>query len=74
MDDRTAHRVDALIAALIAESARVGDERRKLHGENAKFCVETAKLNHGTFLYPALLGVGLAGVGAMLCAVLSKLP
>ena len=73
MDDLTARRVDAMIAALIAESARVGDERRKLHDENAKLCVGAAKVVHETFTYPALIGAGLMGAGAALFAALSKL-
>lgn len=73
MDARTARRVDAVIAELIAETTRVGDERRKMFEEDRRLKDSTAKMRWDAFVYPAFIAVGLMGAGAAMLWALTKL-
>lgn len=75
MDAKTARLVDAEIANLIAEAARLGDERRKRSEEDRKSGAQSGfgLSLRNDFVYPALVSAGLIGTGVVLSWALTKL-
>jgi hypothetical protein len=77
MNAETARLVDAEIAKLVIEAAKIGDERRARHADETHraACAETwtMKTVREEIVYPALVAACLIAAGAALFTALSKL-
>lgn len=65
--------IDANIAKVIAETAKINEEILRSIEERMKIAAETKKINKETFWYPLLIASGLVGGIATITAIALKI-